>query len=149
MALSHVGPVGFTWGFGTGSGWGLCSLVDDVPRTCRPLQEEPDDGASLVASILYSVSKICDAEGAARGLVFDKPFKQTVAHVVLGVTQTLGTDLECFAQHGKRSTINYDDVLLCARRNPDLLVRWCRLATHVHGAFPRACRAVACSTSRF
>ncbi|KAL5966207.1 Centromere protein S [Taenia solium] len=35
--------------------------------------------------------------------------------------QLLVTDLESFARHAKRSTINQDDVLLFARRNPQLL----------------------------
>ncbi|VDK38872.1 unnamed protein product [Taenia asiatica] len=35
--------------------------------------------------------------------------------------QLLTTDLESFARHAKRSTINQDDVLLFTRRNPQLL----------------------------
>ncbi|VUZ44636.1 unnamed protein product, partial [Hymenolepis diminuta] len=37
--------------------------------------------------------------------------------------QMLATDIESFARHAKRSTINMDDVLLFARRNP-LLVKF-------------------------
>lgn len=37
---------------------------------------------------------------------------------------TLATDLEAFAKHAKRSTINAADVRLCARRNPSLVSRW-------------------------
>lgn len=35
--------------------------------------------------------------------------------------QLLATDLESFARHAKRSTINQDDVLLFTRRNPQLV----------------------------
>jgi hypothetical protein len=32
-------------------------------------------------------------------------------------------DLEMFAEHARRHVINVDDVLLCARKNPDLVRR--------------------------
>lgn len=35
--------------------------------------------------------------------------------------ETYSNDLEAFAHHGKRTKINVDDVLLCARKDPELV----------------------------
>jgi len=50
--------------------------------------------------------------------------RQTVAaltELVFENSKILGSDLETFAKHAKRTTIQPDDVKLCARRSPHLL----------------------------
>ncbi|KAF1798576.1 kinetochore component CENP-S-domain-containing protein [Mucor lusitanicus] len=47
-------------------------------------------------------------------------FVASLAEVVMTQMQTMATDLEAFAVHGKRAVISMEDVKLCARRNDSL-----------------------------
>jgi hypothetical protein len=44
-----------------------------------------------------------------------------LAELTLGMLERMGMDLEAFSNHAKRKTVSVEDVLLCARRNPQLL----------------------------
>ncbi|KAL7318678.1 hypothetical protein PS15m_001892 [Mucor circinelloides] len=47
-------------------------------------------------------------------------FVASLAEVVMTQMQTMATDLEAFAGHGKRAVISMEDVKLCSRRNDSL-----------------------------
>ncbi|KAJ3112285.1 hypothetical protein HDU96_004729 [Phlyctochytrium bullatum] len=47
-------------------------------------------------------------------------FVHGLASVIYKQTKTAIADLNAFSKHAKRQQINVDDVLLLARRNPDL-----------------------------
>ncbi|CAH0691711.1 unnamed protein product [Spodoptera exigua] len=54
------------------------------------------------------------------GLEITKPAVEIVAELVYKKLAVYGADLEAFAKHAKRSTINADDVKLLVRRCPSL-----------------------------
>eukprot|EP00953_Heterococcus_sp_UTEX-ZZ885_P040010 20478-Heterococcus_DN1.PRE.1 len=45
----------------------------------------------------------------------------TLTHMTLLYTKAMAKDLRAFSRHGKRSTVNNDDVKLLARKSPELL----------------------------
>ncbi|CEP19315.1 hypothetical protein [Parasitella parasitica] len=47
-------------------------------------------------------------------------FVASLAEMLMTQMQTMATDLEAFAIHGKRATITMEDVKLCSRRNDSL-----------------------------
>ncbi|KAJ2948943.1 hypothetical protein O0L34_g5881 [Tuta absoluta] len=63
------------------------------------------------------------------GLEVTKPAMEVIAELVYKKLLVYGTDLEAFAKHAKRSTINSEDVKLLARRNPSLV-------THLNSIVP-------------
>ncbi|CAB3261246.1 unnamed protein product [Arctia plantaginis] len=54
------------------------------------------------------------------GLEISKPAMEIIAELVYKKLSIYGVDLEAFAKHGKRSTINTEDVKLLVRRCPSL-----------------------------
>ncbi|XP_003740967.1 centromere protein S [Galendromus occidentalis] len=85
------------------------------------------------AAVQYSVGKIL--ETSAKEVTRDaygeplpsiKFSREVIAAAGLLVFQKfpiLATDLEAFAKHAKRQKVITDDVLLCARRNSDLVAK--------------------------
>lgn len=47
-------------------------------------------------------------------------FIAALTELVYSQTETLALDLECFANHAKRTMISTEDVKLCARKNEGL-----------------------------
>jgi hypothetical protein len=86
----------------------------------------PSELAAVYFVLYYSLwivrcpaAKRHAADGSSTS--FSKPLRLSMANVVVGFIHTLSRDLEAFTMHGKRSVVSRDDVLLCARRNPDLV----------------------------
>ncbi|KAK3839937.1 MAG: kinetochore component CENP-S-domain-containing protein [Linnemannia gamsii] len=74
----------------------------------------------LKATVWYTVGEICNAEKDKLNVALTPQFIASLAEIVYTQAETLGKDLEMFARHAKRSTINSDDVKLAARRNASL-----------------------------
>lgn len=51
---------------------------------------------------------------------FPSPRAKIPADQARRIVENVGTDLESFSNHAGRSTVTTDDVLLLARKNPDL-----------------------------
>ena len=66
----------------------------------------------------YHVAKICEQEGEDIGLRVSRRCSAVLADVVFDHATTIASDLEMFAKHARRATVNTDDVLLCVRKNP-------------------------------
>ncbi|KAG6440618.1 hypothetical protein O3G_MSEX001390 [Manduca sexta] len=75
------------------------------------------------AALYRDVKSICTETCHFLGLDVTKPAMEIVAELVYKKISVYGTDLEAFAKHAKRSTINDQDVKLLARRNPSLKSR--------------------------
>ncbi|CAO3566168.1 unnamed protein product [Mortierella alpina] len=83
---------------------------------------EHDEGLRerLKAAIWYAVGEICESQRAELNVVITPQLIASLAELVFAQAETLGKDLEKFARHAKRSTINVDDVKLATRRNASL-----------------------------
>ncbi|CAO3624774.1 unnamed protein product [Mucor fragilis] len=75
----------------------------------------------LQTAIWHQVNEIVKDQ-VARHLRKDvsEAFVASLAEVVMAQMQTMATDLEAFAAHGKRAVISMEDVKLCSRRNDSL-----------------------------
>ena len=81
----------------------------------------------LRAAIHYAIGKKCqDLENDAEHQEtppgpFTKGFIALLAETATETLELFARDVEAFSRHGKRSTVNTDDVKLLCRRNPGLL----------------------------
>ncbi|PRQ72712.1 hypothetical protein AAT19DRAFT_16636 [Rhodotorula toruloides] len=112
------------------------------PAKATTEADEPLSRQSLKAAVWYTVTKIAQEEELSLPFAASEHFVATLAEVVfqqarwftldphlscvtcpltpLAFTVSLGNDLERFANHAGRLTINVDDVKLAARRNEPL-----------------------------
>ncbi|KAH7052878.1 kinetochore component CENP-S-domain-containing protein [Linnemannia elongata] len=74
----------------------------------------------LKAAVWFTVGEICNAEKERLNVAITPQLIASLAEIVFAQAETLGKDLEMFAKHAKRSTVNVDDVKLAARRNSSL-----------------------------
>lgn len=86
----------------------------------------------LKLACYFEVSKIskfvCENNTLLGELEVDKNAKQLIAELVWKKLQVYAEDLEAFAKHAKRSTINAEDVKLLVRRNPSLVEHVTKMA---------------------
>ncbi|XP_023727199.1 centromere protein S-like isoform X2 [Cryptotermes secundus] len=71
---------------------------------------------------------MCREVGGQIKMELDKDAVSVIAELVWRKMCVISQDLEHFAKHAKRSTINAEDVKLLARRNPSLRAIVCRMA---------------------
>ncbi|XP_022085728.1 centromere protein S-like isoform X2 [Acanthaster planci] len=86
-------------------------------------QEEYDNLAyvqRLNAAVHYSAGQICEELSQELDVTFSRQFIAVLSEATFKQCAVFATDLEHFAQHGKRSVINADDVKLLARRSAPL-----------------------------
>ncbi|CAL8077653.1 unnamed protein product [Calicophoron daubneyi] len=79
-----------------------------------PLQE-------YKAELHYRCTRIAQEVSKARDCTIDVNVTCLATEMLFRFYQVLATDLETFAKHAKRTTINADDVLCFVRRNPQLV----------------------------
>ncbi|GAA5926414.1 hypothetical protein JCM3775_001009 [Rhodotorula graminis] len=90
-------------------------------RASKPTEaDEALSKQSLKAAVWYTVTKIAQEEELSLPFAASEHFVASLAEVVFQQALTLGKDLERFAKHAGRLTINADDVKLAARRNEPL-----------------------------
>ncbi|XP_050675952.1 centromere protein S-like [Leptidea sinapis] len=75
------------------------------------------------AGLHRDVRAICSETCHFVGLEITKPAMEIIAELVLKKLVVYGSDLEAFAKHAKRSTVNAEDVKLLVRRNKSLKAR--------------------------
>ncbi|XP_075406937.1 centromere protein S isoform X1 [Tenrec ecaudatus] len=75
----------------------------------------------LKAAVHYTVGCLCKEVAADREMQFSKQTVAAISEVTFRQCENFAKDLELFARHAKRSTINTDDVKLLARRSNSLL----------------------------
>ncbi|KAI5849122.1 kinetochore component CENP-S-domain-containing protein [Tricharina praecox] len=74
----------------------------------------------LKSALWYSVGKIVDDESLSLQVNVTPQFIGALTELVYAQAENVAKDLESFAHHANRSTVNTDDVLLLARRNEGL-----------------------------
>ncbi|GAA5916876.1 CENP-S family protein [Sporobolomyces salmoneus] len=123
--------------------------------TAKQAQTEELAKQSLKAAVWYTVTKICQEEGTLSHHCSPAPqagaeplcltstelnlpfaasehFVASLSELVFQQALSMGKDLESFAKHAGRTTVNVDDVKLLARRNEPLYDQLCTSAT-THG----------------
>ena len=74
----------------------------------------------LKAALWYAMGKTIDGVAVAQNLNATPHFIGGLSEMVWGQIQNVAQDLEAFAKHGGRTTIDTKDVLLLSRRNDGL-----------------------------
>ncbi|KAE8123781.1 hypothetical protein FH972_018710 [Carpinus fangiana] len=85
-------------------------------------REEEDDSVSEVLRDRFRLSTISIAEAQAKrnGMEISEPIVVCIADLAFKYTEQLAKDLELFAQHAGRKSVNMEDVILSAHRNEHL-----------------------------
>ncbi|KAH0603655.1 uncharacterized protein H6S33_007314 [Morchella sextelata] len=74
----------------------------------------------LKSALWFTIGKIVDTECVALHVNATPQFIAALTELVWAQLENVGRDLESFAKHAGRTTVNTDDVLLLARRNDGL-----------------------------
>ncbi|XP_012684833.1 centromere protein S [Clupea harengus] len=74
----------------------------------------------LKAAIHFTTGQICQTIAADCGREFSRQAIAAIAETTFRQCDTFAKDLEAFARHAKRNTINVDDVKLVSRRSTAL-----------------------------
>ncbi|XP_028369555.1 centromere protein S-like [Phyllostomus discolor] len=93
--------------------------------------EEEEEGAEeqqrfshqqrLKAAVHYTVGCLCSEAAADTQVQLSRQAVAAIAEVTFRQCENFAKDLEMFARHARRSTINTEDVKLLARRSNSLL----------------------------
>ncbi|KAI5461161.1 kinetochore component CENP-S-domain-containing protein [Mariannaea sp. PMI_226] len=79
-----------------------------------------EDRERLKSALWYAIGQIVDEESLNRNRNATPQFIGALTELVWTQMENVATDLESFCNHAGRSTVTTDDVLLLARKNPDL-----------------------------
>ncbi|RMJ12095.1 hypothetical protein BHE90_011213 [Fusarium euwallaceae] len=79
-----------------------------------------EDRERLKAALWYAVGQIVDEQSLIRNRNATPQFIGALTELVWAQIENVATDLETFSNHAGRTTVTTDDVLLLARKNPDL-----------------------------
>ncbi|POR35239.1 Centromere protein S [Tolypocladium paradoxum] len=79
-----------------------------------------DDRERLKSALWFAVGQIVDEESMRRNLNATPQFIGALTELVWTQIENVAVDLESFARHASRATVTTADVLLLARKNPDL-----------------------------
>lgn len=75
----------------------------------------------LKMSVHFTVGKMCEEQESKYDIKFTKQVISVINEIVWNQIRQAAQDLESFAKHGKRTTINIEDVKLLVRRNESLV----------------------------
>ncbi|KAI6782942.1 uncharacterized protein J7T54_002101 [Emericellopsis cladophorae] len=79
-----------------------------------------DDLERLKSALWYAVGQIVDEFCMSRNRNATPQFIGALTELVWTQIENVAIDLESFSNHAGRTTVTTDDVLLLARKNPDL-----------------------------
>ncbi|XP_024519367.1 protein MHF1 homolog [Selaginella moellendorffii] len=67
-----------------------------------------------------AVIGVAESQARQSGLTVSQPVMTAICDITHKFTEQLGKELQLFAHHAGRKSINMDDVILAARRNEDV-----------------------------
>ncbi|GFP89426.1 centromere protein s [Phtheirospermum japonicum] len=94
-------------------------MASDVERVDEEEEEESASDLLRDRFRLCTIS-IAKAEAKRNGMEVSQPIMTCVSDLAFKYAQQLGKDLELFAQHAGRKSVNMEDVILSAHRNDHL-----------------------------
>ncbi|TRY79940.1 hypothetical protein TCAL_06558 [Tigriopus californicus] len=74
----------------------------------------------LLASIHFACGQLATEHGQSTDLQYSRGVVAALGQLAFDHLRQCGQDLEAFARHAKRNTVQADDVKLLVRRNPHL-----------------------------
>ncbi|XP_013912509.1 PREDICTED: centromere protein S-like isoform X1 [Thamnophis sirtalis] len=74
----------------------------------------------LKAAFHYTVARLCEDVAEDKNIQFSRQTIAAISEITFRQCEMFAKDLEMFAKHGKRSTVNVEDVKLLARRSNSL-----------------------------
>ncbi|XP_070615429.1 centromere protein S isoform X2 [Erythrolamprus reginae] len=77
-------------------------------------------GMRLKAAFHYTVACLCEEVAEDKNIQFSRQTIAAISEITFRQCEIFAKDLEMFAKHGKRSTVNVEDVKLLARRSNSL-----------------------------
>ncbi|KAF2404884.1 apoptosis-inducing TAF9-like domain 1 family protein [Trichodelitschia bisporula] len=80
----------------------------------------PEDEERLKSALWFAIGQIIDSTTASTSFNATPQFIGALTELVYTQIAFAARDLEAFAKHAGRTTVNVDDVLLLARRNEGL-----------------------------
>ncbi|XP_037840978.1 centromere protein S isoform X2 [Chlorocebus sabaeus] len=80
-----------------------------------------DSPLRLKAAVHYTVGCLCEEVALDKEMQFSKQTIAAISELTFRQCENFAKDLEMFARHAKRTTINTEDVKLLARRSNSLL----------------------------
>nr|XP_012329851.2 centromere protein S [Aotus nancymaae] len=75
----------------------------------------------LKAAVHYTVGCLCEEVALDKGMQFSRQTIAAISELTFRQCENFAKDLEMFARHARRTTINTEDVKLLARRSDSLL----------------------------
>ncbi|EHK50637.1 uncharacterized protein TrAtP1_011165 [Trichoderma atroviride] len=78
------------------------------------------DRERLKSALWYAIGQIVDEESLKRDRNATPQFIGALTEMVWNQIENVAVDLETFCNHAGRTTVTTDDVLLLARKNPEL-----------------------------
>ncbi|KAM8927197.1 centromere protein S [Pelodytes ibericus] len=94
------------------------------------MAESPEEQLShvqmLKAAVHYTVGCLCQEVSADKEMQFSKQAMAAISEITFRQCETFAKDLEMFARHAKRTTINIEDVKLLSRRSRSLYAHICQ-----------------------
>ncbi|KAE8591782.1 hypothetical protein XENTR_v10018569 [Xenopus tropicalis] len=83
-------------------------------------EEQFSRSQRLKAAVHYIVGSLCQEVADDKEVHFSKQAIAAISEITFRQCESFAKDLEVFARHAKRTTINMDDVKLLARRSRSL-----------------------------
>lgn len=74
----------------------------------------------LLASLHFACGQLATEHGQSADLTYSRGLVAALGQLAFDQLRQCGQDLEAFARHAKRNTVQADDVKLLVRRNPRL-----------------------------
>eukprot|EP00735_Rhodelphis_limneticus_P015242 TRINITY_DN9434_c0_g1::TRINITY_DN9434_c0_g1_i1::g.277::m.277 TRINITY_DN9434_c0_g1::TRINITY_DN9434_c0_g1_i1::g.277 ORF type:complete len:270 (+),score=24.07,sp/Q6NRI8/CENPS_XENLA/33.33/2e-07,CENP-S/PF15630.1/9.5e-19,Histone/PF00125.19/1.2e-05,Bromo_TP/PF07524.8/0.00015,Bromo_TP/PF07524.8/1e+04,CDC27/PF09507.5/0.00022,CBFD_NFYB_HMF/PF00808.18/0.00022,CBFD_NFYB_HMF/PF00808.18/1.1e+03,CBFD_NFYB_HMF/PF00808.18/1.1e+04,CBFD_NFYB_HMF/PF00808.18/8.4e+03,TFIID-31kDa/PF02291.10/0.0019,CENP-T/PF15511.1/0.0 len=123
------------------------------PPTSRPVKTAKSaprlstNRAEATAAILYGVSRIVSEQEQTLGVSVSRDATLGLGEMAVSFLEQIGRDSESFARHAKRSTVNVDDIKLCARNNEDVSTKLTRFASQFSTKASASASSSSASTS--
>ena len=93
---------------------------EDDDKENDPKEESPTS-IRLKSALYYTIGKILESETKKHDKSFTKEYLACLTDLVSDQCASFARDVEAFSRHGKRTTVNMDDVKLIARKNDGLV----------------------------
>ncbi|PIA33756.1 hypothetical protein AQUCO_04000072v1 [Aquilegia coerulea] len=115
---------------------------DDVNDFEREEEEEEVSEETELLKDRFRLSAITIAESEAKknNMEVSQPVIACIADLAFQFTEQLGKDLELFAQHAGRKSVNMEDVILFAHRNEHLATSLRSFCLEMKGKEPQSDR---------